>query len=56
MRVWCGVPQDGRVTVNGERAQPALRLRGGDVLHLDGKVRPLFLRRVITACEHEGQR
>jgi len=29
--------QDGRVTVNGERASPALRLRGGDVLTLDGR-------------------
>jgi pseudouridine synthase len=29
--------QDGRVTVNGELATPSLRLRGGDVLTLDGK-------------------
>jgi pseudouridine synthase len=29
--------QDGRVMVNGEQAAPALRLRGGDILTLDGK-------------------
>ena len=46
------VLQDGRVTVNGERAQPSLRLKSGDVLQLDGKVRPLALFSTSMACVH----
>jgi len=49
-RISVRVLQDGRVTVNGERAQPSLRLKSGDVLQLDGKVRPLARFSTSMAC------
>jgi hypothetical protein len=47
--------QDGRVTVNGERASPALRLRGGDVLTLDGK-RVDWEELAVTSEQGDGEK